>query len=175
MRLLGDIMTGLCRARTSRASKSTGIEKTWLGMSIHFLTWSWCLVTVSWSRVVVLKLRATIPLGSQSRYPAYQIFTLWFITVAKLQLWSSNEIIIWWGVTIAWGTGLKCHSIRKIESYWSRCNPSSAPLPKHILKMMVWYIFQLQMASQLYHVSWRGSCCSYVHECRVIHWRMASY
>ena len=29
--------------------------------------------------------------GWHIRYPAYQIFTLWFVTVAKLQLWSSNK------------------------------------------------------------------------------------
>jgi hypothetical protein len=37
--------------------------------------------------------------GPQVRYPAYQIFILQFITVAKLQLGSSNEIILWLGVT----------------------------------------------------------------------------
>ena len=32
-----------------------------------------------------------------SRYSAYHIFTLLFITAAKLQLWSSNKIILWLG------------------------------------------------------------------------------
>ena len=29
---------------------------------------------------------------------------LQLITVAKLKLWSSNKIILWWGVTTIWGT-----------------------------------------------------------------------
>jgi hypothetical protein len=38
--------------------------------------------------------------GSHIRYPAHQIFILWFTTVAKLQLWSSNEnnfmvVLLW--------------------------------------------------------------------------------
>ena len=35
--------------------------------------------------------------GSHIRYPAYQVFILRFITVAKLQLLSSMKIILWWG------------------------------------------------------------------------------
>ena len=35
--------------------------------------------------------------GMHTRYPAYVIFILRFITVPRLQLWSSNEIILWWG------------------------------------------------------------------------------
>jgi hypothetical protein len=54
--------------------------------------------------------------GSHKGYSAYQVFTLWFTTVAKLQLQSSNEIILWGGgVTTTWGTVLKGHSIRKAE------------------------------------------------------------
>ena len=33
-----------------------------------------------------------------------KLFTLWFITVAKLQLWSSSEDNFMVGATIAWGT-----------------------------------------------------------------------
>jgi hypothetical protein len=34
------------------------------------------------------------PLGLHIRYPAYQIFTLQVTTIAKVQLWSSYEIIL---------------------------------------------------------------------------------
>lgn len=47
------------------------------------------------------------------------IYALWFITVARLQLWSSKEIISWLGVT-TWGTALKWHSIWKVENHCPR-------------------------------------------------------
>jgi hypothetical protein len=49
----------------------------------------------------------------------YHIFTLWFIKVAKLQLWSNNEIILWLRVTGRWRTVLKGHSIRDVDKYWA--------------------------------------------------------
>jgi len=58
--------------------------------------------------------------GSHIRYPAFQIFTLQFITVVKLQLWSSNEIIFWLKVTRTWRTVLKGPSIRKVGNHWSK-------------------------------------------------------
>ena len=64
------------------------------------------------SRTVVLKLWVMTPWGSHIR--------LWFITVSKLQLWRSNEIMLWLGVSITRGTVLKGHSIRKVENHWSR-------------------------------------------------------
>ena len=45
--------------------------------------------------------------------------TLQLITT-KLELWSSNKIIVWLGVTTTWGTSLKCCSIRKAENHWFR-------------------------------------------------------
>lgn len=48
---------------------------------------------------------------------AYQMFTLPFIIMAKLQLWSSNEIILWLGVNITRGTLLKGSRIRKVENH----------------------------------------------------------
>ena len=45
---------------------------------------------------------------------------LWFITVAKLQLWSSNEIILWLGVTTKWETVSKGHSLRKGKNNCSK-------------------------------------------------------
>jgi hypothetical protein len=53
------------------------------------------------------------------RYPAYLIFTLLFITVAKLQLWSNNKIILWLGLTTTWETNyLKGRSIIEVENCW---------------------------------------------------------
>ena len=49
-----------------------------------------------------------------------KIFKLWFITVAKLQLWSSNKNNFTIGVTTTWEIVLKCHSIRKVETHCSR-------------------------------------------------------
>lgn len=37
------------------------------------------------------------PVWWQALGAIYQLFTLWFITWAKLQLWRSNEIILWLG------------------------------------------------------------------------------
>lgn len=41
--------------------------------------------------------------GSRISYSAYQTFTLWFITAAKLQLWGNNEMILWLEVTTTRG------------------------------------------------------------------------
>ena len=51
------------------------------------------------------------------RYPSYHIFTLWFMTVAKLQLQSSNKNNFMVGVPT---TVLKGHSIRKVENHCSK-------------------------------------------------------
>jgi hypothetical protein len=45
---------------------------------------------------------------------------LWAITVAKLQLWGSNEITLWLGVSTTRGTVLKGHCIRKAEKHRHR-------------------------------------------------------
>lgn len=59
------------------------------------------------------------PVGWDPHPPGvtYQIFILRFIRVVKLQLWSSNEIISWLGVTTTWGTVLKRCGIRKVENH----------------------------------------------------------
>lgn len=49
-----------------------------------------------------------------------EMVILWFITLAKLQLWGSNKIILWSGVTTTWRTALKGHSIRKVENHCDR-------------------------------------------------------
>jgi hypothetical protein len=49
-----------------------------------------------------------------------KIFKLWFITVAKLQLWRSNKNNFTIGVTTTWEIVLKCHSIRKVENHSAR-------------------------------------------------------
>jgi len=58
------------------------------------------------------------PLRLDISYPAFQIFTFWFLTVAKLQLWSSKVAILQsWVSSTAWGNVLKCHRIRKAENH----------------------------------------------------------
>lgn len=52
---------------------------------------------------------------SHIRYPVYQIFALRFIAVGKLQLGSSDGIILRLGVTTARGTVKSC-SVRKVDN-----------------------------------------------------------
>ena len=44
--------------------------------------------------------QSVTPKGSHIKQPAYVIFMLWFIVVSKLQLWSSNKIILQLGGVI---------------------------------------------------------------------------
>jgi hypothetical protein len=46
-----------------------------------------------------------------------QILASWFIKVAKLQLWSSNEIILWLGFAKPWRTVLKGCGIRTADNW----------------------------------------------------------
>ena len=69
--------------------------------------------------------------GSHILYLAYQIFTLWFIPVAKSQLWSSNEISLWLGVTTTWGTALEGCSIWKVENHCARWSCHSSKQRRH--------------------------------------------
>jgi hypothetical protein len=79
-----------------------------IGFKAHTMGWNpqplllgwpatWDYISLSktkyhcFSKVVVLNLWVMPPVGAHIRYPAYQIFTLWFIAVAKLQLWSSKK------------------------------------------------------------------------------------
>lgn len=55
--------------------------------------------------------------GLRILQPECQMFTSWFLIVAKLQLWSSNNIILWLGVTTMWGTVLIGPSIRVTEKH----------------------------------------------------------
>lgn len=60
--------------------------------------------------------------GLHIRYPVDQVFTLQSITVAKLQLGSSSEVIIWLGgagFTTTKGSVLKGGSSRKAENHCS--------------------------------------------------------
>lgn len=59
------------------------------------------------SKAVVLKLSVTTSLGLHVKYLPYQIFTLGFITVIKLQLRSSNETNFMVGVITTWRTVLR--------------------------------------------------------------------
>lgn len=47
-------------------------------------------------------------------------FALWFLIVTKLQSRSSNEMILWVGVTTTCGTVLKGRSIRKVEDHCTK-------------------------------------------------------
>ena len=88
----------------------------------------------SWDyRVVVLNLWVATLWGESNDFFirfTYKIFTLWFTTVAKLQLWISSEILLWLGVPTTWGTVLKGHSIRMVEKHCSRGYFYFKPLQK---------------------------------------------
>ena len=59
--------------------------------------------------------RAVVPnLEVMIRYPTYQIFVQQFITLAKLQFWSSKNIILWVEITTMWASVSNSHSIRKM-------------------------------------------------------------
>lgn len=75
-----------------------------------------------------LKSQTTLSQGPHTRNPTYWIFTLWFITVAKLQSWSSNKLKSWRRGYQRWAL-LKVRSIRKTEIHW----PS---LSKRLMKTM---------------------------------------
>lgn len=72
--------------------------------------------------------QTTLSQGPHIRNPTYWIFTLWFITVAKLQSWSSNKLKLWLQGYQRWAL-LKVRSIRKTEIHW----PS---LSKRLMKTM---------------------------------------
>ena len=59
------------------------------------------------------------------------MFTLQFMIVAKLLLWSSNKLILWFDVTTRQGVILKAHSIREIENH-SRKGCSNTMIPDGI-------------------------------------------
>lgn len=58
------------------------------------------------------------PFGVLSRFPAYQIFTTWLITIAKLQFRNSSRNKFMVEVTAVWGTMLKGRGIRRVENHW---------------------------------------------------------
>jgi hypothetical protein len=68
---------------------------------------------VLWAEV--LNLEVMTPLGV-----TYQVFTLWPITLGKLQLWRSNKITLCSGVSTTWGTVLNGLGIRKAENHCYR-------------------------------------------------------
>lgn len=94
-------------------------EDDWLGLAPDLLIKPLVpAVLVEVLKAVVLILWLLTPV----RWPAYQIFTSWFVTVAKLQVWSSNKKIYSWVVKITWGTLWKGCSIRKVEDHCSKEN-----------------------------------------------------
>ena len=94
-------------------------------------------VSLQGSKALVLNLWVAIPFGVERpfhrcclRLSAYQIYTLWHITVAKLQAWKSHRILLWLEVTTTWGTLSKGCSVRKVES---RCQRETAASRGRIL------------------------------------------
>ena len=97
--------------------RDTFTALTFAPLSSHLKEWYYKMEhLLALSETVVLSLWVMTPLGTRNRYPAYQTFTLWFITVAKVWLWKSKKIILWLGVITTWDTVIKGHSIRKGEN-----------------------------------------------------------
>lgn len=71
------------------------------------------------SKAVVLKLSVTTSLGLHVRYPPFQIFTLGFITVIKLQLRSINKTNFMAGVITTCRTVLKGPSAKEAKKQCS--------------------------------------------------------
>lgn len=76
---------------------------------------------------MLLNLWVPTPVGTQRtlsqeshQMPAYQIFTSWFITVAKSQLWSSNKVSVSILCSVTSGSQL---------SLSSQCSPAHPSLP----------------------------------------------
>lgn len=91
---------------------------------------------------MVLNLWVMTPLVSKDFFigVAYQIFTLPFIIVAKLQLWSRNEIILWLGVNTTRRTLLKGSSVRKVENH---CFIAPSIDEGDLLHWIYWLCFDL--------------------------------
>jgi hypothetical protein len=87
-------------------------------------------VSLFWGRVVVFNLWVTTPLEGGATLSQGSPKTigkqkcLYYITVARLQLWSNNKnsfmVCVLGGVTTPWGSVLKGGSIRKNESHQRR-------------------------------------------------------
>ena len=100
---------------------------TWRTMCWPYATicemWSFATSLGNCSRAVFLNLWGQDPWGGWITFSKglpkntrKQILTLWFIIVAKLQLWSSNKMIFWLGITINRGTILKGCRIRRLKT-----------------------------------------------------------
>lgn len=66
---------------------------------------------------MVLNLYVVTPLASFIKLLSPKIITLWFITLTKLQLWTSRKNNLVLGVTTTWRILLKDHNIRKVENH----------------------------------------------------------
>ena len=107
----------------------------------------------------------TLSQGIYIRYPAYRIFTLWFIAVAKLQLWRSNKN----NVTAVGGAGhcsmrssIECRSTEKrwpkasllgahLQLWEIQEDPPSSSLPQAfgMCGLSAWDYFQFPLANCL--------------------------
>lgn len=87
-----------------REAKISHFIKSW---AFRLLWWSGSALTAGWAQQP-----PPVNTNLKEWLSVSKIFTLWFRTAAKLQLWSSNENNVMVGVT-TWGTVLKGLSIRK--------------------------------------------------------------
>lgn len=73
--------------------------------------------------------QTTLSQGHRSDIPAHQTFTLRLITIAQLQLWSTDEIILWSRVTRAWWT-IKTSQYQDVENHWCRRKDKEEKFPR---------------------------------------------
>lgn len=67
-------------------------------------------------------------------------FALWFITLIKLQLWCSNWMTLWFGVTTTWETALKDLSCRKVHFVVLSDGGKKTPLPPRWCVLISMYL-----------------------------------
>jgi hypothetical protein len=129
----------------------------------------WCSKRALLSRALVLNLWLETPLG----WATYQIFTFWFMIVAKLQLWSSNQNNFIVGGSAQyhiWGTLLKGHNLRKVGNNWPRSDMRVWQRLKAHIWTPVWQLTSPHFTESLLMnprvstwwcpISWDPSCCT---------------
>ena len=110
-------------------------------------------------KTVILNLWAMTPLLLNDAFARVtcQIFTLWFITVAKIQLWSSNENYFILGGHHKMGNCiLKDCSIRKVENHCLTRTMKSSTLP------VLDFLFNQHLQPKLMH-SWTVICSELIN------------
>lgn len=132
----------------------------WASLQAHkeggILIWIWKKRKHKWKINFHLKQEFSIwgswPFwGVYIRYSAYQVFTLWLITVERFQLWH-KKVTSWLGVATVQGTLLKIQSIRRIKNHWHKRSCSS-----HLKTN------KQKQANKLYSHMWISMMCDYTH------------